>query len=297
MSPRRSLPSLVLVALLTTAPAHAQDLRAQAREAFAAAERAFEEHDYELALERFRRAQELHPHDAVRFNVAVCLERLGRFREALDEYAQAAASPVLADTARAEAVRLAERARARLGTLRVTGRPEGALVRVGALRCELPCTLELDPGVHRVLVEGPRTLEREARLERGGATSLEVDAAEIATSTTPTGPALAASAEPTLEHHGFQAFGVLTALGTSLTALGTAGVIGFGLHTEGLAQRYVAGPTVELYDEGTTMRALTNVALAVGAAGLACIAIDLVLALVDPPRTVRLSSRGLHVAF
>ena len=71
------------------------DAAKEARDAFANGEQAFAADDYELALHHFRTAMELAPHDAVRFNLAVCFERLGRFREAVEEYAAAARSPQL----------------------------------------------------------------------------------------------------------------------------------------------------------------------------------------------------------
>ena len=71
------------------------DAAKEARDAFANGEQAFAADDYELGLHHFRTAMELAPHDAVRFNLAVCFERLGRFREAVEEYAAAARSPQL----------------------------------------------------------------------------------------------------------------------------------------------------------------------------------------------------------
>jgi tetratricopeptide (TPR) repeat protein len=237
----------------------AQDDADGAREVFAQAERAFDENDYELALELFQRAQTLRPHDAVRFNVAVCLERLGRFREALAEYDLAAQSEQLPEETRAEARRMAERTRARLGTLHVSG-PPGARVRVGALSCEVPCSLELDPGVHSAVVEGETATTHRAEISRGETLDLDGSAPERA-----------------LPETGWSAFGVLTTIGAITLVTGIAGTIGFGLYTEDLGDQYVAMPSHALRDEGLLIRDLANTSIGLSIAGAILIAIDLIL--------------------
>ncbi|UJR83373.1 hypothetical protein [Sandaracinus amylolyticus] len=113
---------LALLVALVAMPALAQDdeaRRAEAREAFRSGEAAFIEEDDARALTLFRRAFELAPHDAVRFNIAVCLERLGRPEEALQEYEAAAISTQLDDTARARARAQADALQARIVASRV----------------------------------------------------------------------------------------------------------------------------------------------------------------------------------
>ncbi|AKF04107.1 tetratricopeptide repeat protein [Sandaracinus amylolyticus] len=113
---------LALFVVLVAMPALAQDdeaTRAAAREAFRAGEAAFIEEDDARALTLFRRAFELAPHDAVRFNIAVCLERLGRPEEALQEYEAAAISTQLDEAARARARSQADALRARIVAARV----------------------------------------------------------------------------------------------------------------------------------------------------------------------------------
>src|SRR5262245_9012185 len=111
-----------LAVIVLACAAHAQeDPRVAARAAFAAGETAFAETDYVLALGRFREAFELQHHDGVRFNIAVCLERLGRFREAALEYDLAARSDAVEPGVRERARQMAQRARSRLGTLAIDG--------------------------------------------------------------------------------------------------------------------------------------------------------------------------------
>src|SRR5262245_44542695 len=70
----------------------AQSARESARRAFADGERAFAGGEYEGALEHFRQAWQTLPHVQVQFNIAACLERLGRFDEAARAYDEVAGS-------------------------------------------------------------------------------------------------------------------------------------------------------------------------------------------------------------
>jgi hypothetical protein len=100
--------NLILVAAFSAStPARAQSERALAGEEFAAGEAAFAAGETEVALAHFRRALVLAPHDAVRFNLAICLERLGHAEEALREYEIVAASADVDDDTRSRASVLA----------------------------------------------------------------------------------------------------------------------------------------------------------------------------------------------
>lgn len=57
----------------------------EARALFQAGTEAFQNADYETALEKFEAAYALQPAGALRFNIAVCLEKLGRSEEAAAE--------------------------------------------------------------------------------------------------------------------------------------------------------------------------------------------------------------------
>ena len=110
---------VILLSLLLAAQAHAQTPDE-------VAERAFAEADDERALALFRRAFELAPHDAVRFNIAVCLERLGRPAEAISEYEAAARSAQLDEATRARARDQADAVRARVAASDVRAREDRA---------------------------------------------------------------------------------------------------------------------------------------------------------------------------
>ena len=99
-----------------------------------------------------RAAYDAAPHPTVRFHIAMCLERLGRLREAWTELTEVAATAALTDAQRRDAARQVDRVRAMLVTLRVEGEPAGASVRLdGVPVCVLPCEVPVDPGEHDFL--------------------------------------------------------------------------------------------------------------------------------------------------
>ena len=105
---------LVASLMLMAAAAEAQS---DAADAFARGGVAFEAERYEEALSEFRRAYELAPHDAVRGSIGRCLERLGRFAEALVEYEAVAESDQVPEADREHARELSARVRARMEAL------------------------------------------------------------------------------------------------------------------------------------------------------------------------------------
>jgi hypothetical protein len=251
----------LLVLALATAAASAQpaaDSRTKAATAFEAAKRAFEEEDYPQALQLFRAAFAAAPDDTVRFNVAVCLERLGRFREAALEYDAAAQSVTLGADVRGRARTEAERVRTRLGTLVVDGLPGGAKVSVdGVDLCRLPCTIQVDPGKHEIVATAPGGSDREhVSIDRAATTRITI------------------SALPPPERRGL---GLMTWFGASGVALGAAGAVGFGLRARTLHEQYVEDPTIATRDKGVLARNLANASLAVGAVGVVAVLLDVVV--------------------
>ena len=284
---RPSSAALALYLLLGSVPAAAQptpDDRRQAREAFRAGEQAFEQNDNEEALRQFRRAFELAPHDAVRFNIGVCLERLGRHREAALEYDTAAASTVLDDAQRAQARSDAERARSRLGTLVVQGTPAGASVLVdGAELCTLPCEVQVDPGRHMVVIRtSAGDSEHSAAVDRGGRTTVVASGGGTAPVDEPI------EEEPVDEDglaHDVRAVpvpesetggpGWLMWTGAGLAVAGAAGWLVFWLRTDSLHDDYLAMPTAETRDDGLLFRTLTIVSMGVTAVSVVAALVDL----------------------
>ncbi len=256
----------VLSAFATIARAQADDAAA----AFARGQAAVLEYDYARALESFEEAQRIAPHDAVRFNIAVCLEYLGRYREAWLQYLGAVESSQLDDAARTEARASAARLRDRLGTIAIV-EPIGARISVdGEERCTAPCEAESDPGDRVIVAEGDAgrgqsrvTVERGERHEvRLALAAIESDA-----------PIEGASTR--------RGVGWLLGVGGAIAAVGVGGVIGFGVHTQALHDAYQAMPppaSQSTYDEGVLMQALTNGSIVVASVGAALVVLDLLLA-------------------
>ena len=242
--------------------------------------------DYESALQHFEQAFRKAPHDVVRFNIAVCLERLGRYREAAREYELAAASTVLTETQRREARDLAVRMRAELGVVLVEGAATGTPIAVnGEQRCLLPCRLELDPGTHELTLRSTPIGETRTITVVRGETASVVFASRPRTvhrseppqavfaSTDGVEPAVSLDAEPS---HPSRGPGWLTWVGGTAAVAGVAGIVGFGLHAHSLHDDYEAMPSQGLRDEGLTVRALANASIVVAVVGAILSAIDLI---------------------
>jgi hypothetical protein len=246
-----------------------------AREAFERGERAFASGSYEAALAAFREAFAQVAHDAVRFNIAVCLERLGRHAEAAEQYDAAAESRLLGAADRERARRSARAARAALGTLVVDSGTPGSRVSVDRVeRCRIPCRVALDPGLHEVQIgEGP-------------ALALEVERGRSHVMLAPREPAPAAQRpldRPPAPRAPARGPGWLTWTGGALAVAGGASTLYFGLRTQRLHDDYMREPTEERYDDGRTARLATNLSLGVAAAGAVLVAVDLLL--VAPRKT------------
>src|SRR5262245_29412078 len=108
--------SMLACSLAPARGAAQEDTRAAAARAFDEGQASVRRSDFEAALASFQRAFALQPEDRVRFNIALTLERLRRFREAALEFDQAATSS-LPDDARRQARESAARARGELGTV------------------------------------------------------------------------------------------------------------------------------------------------------------------------------------
>ena len=245
-----------------------------AREAFQRGEEAFKAGAYEQALAAFRQAFAAVAHDAVRFNIAVCLERLGRFSEALEQYDAAAKSPLLGETERARAARSAQTARASLGALVVEAGTPGAAVRVDRVqRCRIPCRVALDPGPHQVSIGENEPLAID--VERGREHVIVPPSSELRSIAPAQRAKLGAPSvdpEPVSQPHGP---GWLTWTGGALAVAGTASTLYFGLRTQSLHDDYLREPTEERYDDGRQARLVTNVSIGVAAVGAVLLAVDL----------------------
>lgn len=260
-----------------------------AREAFERGESAFKAGAYEAALSAFREAFAAVPHDAVRFNIAVCLERLGRYGEAAEQYDAAAKSGLLDDADRARARRSARTARASLGTLVVEAGAPGTAVSVDRVeRCRIPCRVALDPGFYQVSIG--RSAPLAIDVARGQEHVMVPPAPQPAASAPRSEPHPVPSPErrPLGESRGP---GWLTWTGGALAVAGGASTLYFGLRTQSLHDDYVREPTEQRYDDGRQARLATNVSIGVAAVGAVLLAVDLLLL---APRERTRQSVGQH---
>jgi len=296
-----SIALLVLAPVLSTAGlAAAQSPEEGAAQEFAAGEAAFDEGDHETALAHFQHAFAGSPRPAIRFNIAICLEELGRFREAAQEYDQAAIADSLGEELVARARELGRRARAELGFVEVEGEPRGAAVMVDGERlCVLPCRLALDPGPHRlhaVADDARRSAEEAVEVSKGETLQARLVVEAAADAPAETDDSSVSPLPPTeTVRRGASA---LTWIGLGVTVVGVAGTIGFGLYTRDLENQYAEAPTEELRDQGVTAQTLTNVSLGVAIVGALLVIIDLVfLARREVERPLSLSSEGAALHF
>jgi hypothetical protein len=266
-----------------------------AREAFERGERAFQAAQYEAALAAFREAFAAVAHDAVRFNIAVCLERLGRFGEAAEQYDAAARSLLLGESERERARRSARSARAALGTVLVEAGAPGTAVSVDKVeRCRIPCRIALDPGPHQVSIGDGAPLAID--VERGREhVMVPPEPQRGSAAARPEKQSTRADApQPVREARGPS---WLTWTGGALAVAGSASTLYFGLRTQSLHDDYVRAPTQERYDDGRQARLLTNVSIGVAAVGVALLAVDLLLLAPRERTPLPASARGrpLHI--
>lgn len=286
---RASLCATALAVSFLIASGHAQaGPRELAKAQFGEGQRAFEREDYTEALRHFRRAFELHEHDAVRFNIGVCLERLSRFREALAQYEAAASSKTLDKKQQKRATTKADAVRAELATLKVTGSPEGAEVSVdGEVFCTVPCSAPIDPRKQEVVVRAGELSEvHEVHPRRQEQTVLHVTL--VAKSSEP----VAAPKRRDVRKDDSPAAatrgpGFLTWGGLGLVAVGGVGIAVFGPKAKSEHDDFVATGSEDARSAGSTARDLTNVAIGVAVVGAAITAYDLLVLAKKPEQSAK----------
>ncbi|AKF10313.1 hypothetical protein [Sandaracinus amylolyticus] len=266
----------ILALLLLVAPvARAQDvsLEARARTEFHAGEVAYGEERYAEALEHFVRAQQLDPHDAVRFNVAICLQRLGRWSDAWREYRSLTTSDALDDAQRAYAAALLADLEARLAVVRVTTSEPAELRIDGDPVGPAPLEVRLAPGPHVLTARAAdRESIRRITVERGEQLDVALSLpAPVAITPPPPRETRLVLRDP----------GWLTYVGASIAAIGAGGIVGFGVHAQSLWDAYhtPGQATLALREEGMLATDLTNVSIGVAALGAVLVVIDVILLL------------------
>ncbi len=158
----RALVVVVAVALATVFGAGKASAQ-EARDLFLAGQSAYQQGNYEAAIDAWRRAYELDPRPALQYNLAQAYGRLGRAEEeqaALQRFVDAAPAagtpeddPQLTN---ARARLAAIEARVRRTGISLSGVPEGAEVRVDdeaqTTSSEWADPVQVEPGPHRVVV-------------------------------------------------------------------------------------------------------------------------------------------------
>ena len=142
--------------------------------------------DTERALEHFLRSRALVPSVKNTANAAICLERLGRFDEALVMYEELLArfaADLDADD-RKSLLPLMASLRQKIGYLELSSNVDGLVVVDGRARGRLPLTtaLRLLPGrrVLRIVKDGYRTFERAVEVTAGASAALDAELEPLA---------------------------------------------------------------------------------------------------------------------
>ncbi len=158
--------------------AEQEDRLVAAKDLFRQGVAVFEAGDIERALEYFRRSRALYPSGKNLTNAAICLDRLGRYDEALELYEEVVAKYLSEVENEKEAItRALGNLRAKVGSLVVSSNVEGSLVIDGRPRGRLPLTtpLRLLPGRHlvRVIKDGYMTQDLSVEIAAGETASLD----------------------------------------------------------------------------------------------------------------------------
>ncbi len=131
---------------------------ARARELFKEGLKHFEEGSYALALDKFQEVARIRLTAQVRFNIARCLEKLGRLVEALTEYeaTEADAKAASMDSVAKTAAESANGLRPRIPRLTVKVDPSTATVKIDGATVDANKEILVDPGAHTVEASAPK---------------------------------------------------------------------------------------------------------------------------------------------
>ncbi|MBT9557565.1 MAG: tetratricopeptide repeat protein [Myxococcales bacterium] len=157
-----TLGCVAAVSAAAITPPNDSGAKTNARARFDEGRALFRSERFEPAAEVFKEAYALFPDPAYLFNIALCYERRGRWRLAVEYYDSFLASAPDSSAApdveeRRKAARTARDAER--GFVNVVTRPVGALVTItsssGERRCTSPCRERVDPGAVTVVTELP----------------------------------------------------------------------------------------------------------------------------------------------
>lgn len=149
----------LLLALVASAPAWADNTADEADVAFELGNRAYAKRDYDGALASYFLSYRLVPNRNVLFNIARCYEALDRFDEAYRYWNDLFVDPSLPDGDRREVKQALARLAPHVALLSVTTTPPGAELYVDrkdlGSRGRTPQTIAVGAGAHTVLLELP----------------------------------------------------------------------------------------------------------------------------------------------
>jgi hypothetical protein len=162
------------------APGPSDEALNKAKELFRAGVGLFDAGDMERALDYFLRSRAAFPSGKNTINAALCLDRLGRFDEALELYEEVLTrfGSELDDESRAAMAPAMASLRQKVGSIDVSANVEGSVVIDGHARGKLPLTgpLRVLPGRHvvRVLKDGYATAEAITDVQLGHTARVDV---------------------------------------------------------------------------------------------------------------------------
>ncbi|MBI2390037.1 MAG: PEGA domain-containing protein [Deltaproteobacteria bacterium] len=130
----------------------------RAREAFAKGVALFDSGDYAGALEHFAEAESIKYTPAIHFNVARCLEKLGKLVHALEAYRRTEADALAEgkDSLAKRAVESATQLEPHVPKLTVVAKPSGAKIAIDGVPVSSGVAHLVDPGKHTVVVSAPK---------------------------------------------------------------------------------------------------------------------------------------------
>lgn len=257
--------------------------KAAALEAFKAGKKAFDAEDWETAVGHFKEADRLYPGASPKHKIAVCLDNLGRIKQAIAAYETFINSdpgPKYAERVKASKARVAEleeKLAAMPGKVTLTIEPAtaaGLVVTVDGTPAD-GVELELAGGDHTVVVEatGMETVTRQITVEPGE----EQDVAITLEATGAPPPPPPPQEEESGTDQGLLIGGLVSA---GVAVVGWGVFTAFGVMAMGSQSDFEDTPTEELADDTEQQALIADIGLAAGGVGtiLAAILIPMALA-------------------
>ncbi|MBW2526622.1 MAG: tetratricopeptide repeat protein [Deltaproteobacteria bacterium] len=277
------------VTLMTASgPAMAQpadaETKAAALKAFKAGKKAFDAGDYDTALTHFKEADRVYPGASPKHKIAVCLDKMGRVKDAIAAYGALVDSgpgPKYAARVRESKDRVAEleqQLASMPGKITLIIEPAdaaGLAVTVDGSPAE-GMELELEGGDHTVVVEatGMEQVTRQITVEPGESQEVSITLAASADAAPPPPP----PEEESDTDQGLLIGGLVSA---GVAVVGWGVFTAFGVMAMGSKSDFEDTPTTELADDTEQHALIADIGLAVGGVGTIVAAILIPMALMS----------------